>query len=65
MGDKTNYEIMDEILKDSHRDRANKVWVNSEYHPDGGYWCDEVEASNTWQKLKNQEDIERYLRSGG
>ena len=65
MVEKTNYEVLDEILKDSQRDRTNKVWVNSEYHPDRGYWCDEVEAGNTWQKLKDREELERYFRGGG
>lgn len=65
MGKKSNYEILDKILADSQRDRtgSGKVWVVSEHHPDGGYWCDEGEASKTWQRFKDQDEIERYLRS--
>ena len=64
MARKTNYDILDEILKDSQRDRTGKqVWVSSSDHPEGGYWCDESEANITWETQKNLDEIERYLRS--
>lgn len=63
MEKKTNYDVLDEILKDSQRDRTDKVWVKSKYHPDGGYLCDESEANVSWQTIKDTDAIERYLRS--
>jgi hypothetical protein len=65
MGKKTNYDILDKLLQDSQRDRtgSGKVLVQSDHHPDGGYWCDESEANVSWETQKNLDEVERYFRS--
>ena len=58
-----DFKKIDDLLKESQRDRTgNSVWVNSDHHPDEGYWCDDGEANQTWQNFKNRDNNERRLR---
>ncbi len=71
MSNKSNYEkskngdILDRILRESqqHPGSGGKVWVQSDTHPDRGYWAEPSEVNLTWESLKAADEIERYLRS--
>jgi hypothetical protein len=60
-----NYDILDKILRESQEKPGSggKVWVQSDTHPDRGYWADPNDVGVTWESLKATDDIERYLRS--
>lgn len=65
MAKNKNYDHLDKILRES-QDRpgvGGKVWIESKFHPGGGYWADPSEVNLTWESLKAADDIERYLRS--
>ncbi len=59
---RSNYEILDDILKESQREQGGK-WIPDPRHPDGGYWMTDTSADDWQAQQKAVNDIERYLRS--
>ncbi len=57
-----NYEILDNILKESQHEQGGK-WIADPRHPDGGYWMTDTSADDWQAQQKAVNDIERYLRS--
>ena len=58
----TNYDVLDKILQDN--DQPKGRWVKTpaggeEWVPDG----DEETGADIWQRNKQIDEIERYLRS--
>lgn len=59
----TNYDILDQILRDSQTGRGQVVWITDPRHPDGGYYVQASDLPADANTNQTIDEIERYLRS--